>query len=138
DMMRILDFARLVRLPNAFTAMADICLGALVTGALPERLAPFLFLLLASTCLYWSGMVWNDYFDLEQDKRERPFRPLASGRVPVEAAFRLGIVLFGLGLLGAALADWQNGVAWGSLTCAVVLAAAILLYDSWLKRTWMG
>jgi hypothetical protein len=136
--MRMLDFARLVRLPNAFTALADICLGGLVTGALTEHLVPFVCLLLSSMCLYWAGMVWNDYFDLEQDKRERPFRPLASGRVPVEAAFRLGIVLFGLGLLGAALADWQNGVAWGSLTCAVVLAAAILLYDSWLKRTWMG
>src|SRR5262245_22030933 len=72
--MRMLDFARLVRLPNAFTAMADICLGALVTGALPERLVTFIFLLMASTSLYWAGMVWNDYFDLEQDKRERPFR----------------------------------------------------------------
>jgi hypothetical protein len=137
--MRMLDFARLVRLPNAFTALADICLGGLVTGALAEHLVPFACLLLSSTCLYWAGMVWNDYFDLEQDKRERPFRPLASGRVAVGTAFRLGMVLLGLGLLGAALADWQNGAAgWRSLTCAVVLAAAILLYDGWLKRTWMG
>ena len=29
----LLDLARLVRLPNAFTAMADICLWAVVTGA---------------------------------------------------------------------------------------------------------
>ena len=36
---------------------------------------------MASTLLYWSGMVWNDYFDLEQDRKERPGRPLASGRI---------------------------------------------------------
>src|SRR5438309_11761671 len=108
-MMRLLDFARLMRLPNAFTAIADICLGALVTGvALPERLVPFLFLLLASTCLYWSGMVWNDYFDIEQDKRERPLRPLASGRVAVATAFRIGVVLMALGIVFAGMADWEN------------------------------
>src|SRR4029077_2842965 len=137
DMMRILDFARLVRLPNAFTAMADICLGALVTGALPERLAPFLFLLLASLCLYWAGMVWNDYFDLEQDKRERPFRPLASGRVSVATARRLGILLMALGLGCAGLADLANGgLRWKALPLAIALGLAILLYDGWLKRTW--
>src|SRR5687768_421090 len=104
-MMRFLDFARLVRLPNVFTAIADICLGALVTGALPERLLPFLCLLACSTTLYWAGMVWNDYFDINQDKRERPFRPLASGRVSLGSAFRLGTFLMIAGLGFAALAD---------------------------------
>jgi 4-hydroxybenzoate polyprenyltransferase len=137
--MRLLDFARMVRLPNAFTAMSDICLGGLATGALGEHFVPFVCLLLSSTCLYSAGMVWNDYFDIDQDKRERPFRPLASGRVPIGEAFRLGMALFGVGLLFAAVADWQNGEAgWKSLTCAIILTAAILLYDGWLKRTWMG
>ena len=40
-MMRALDFARLVRLPNVFTAMADIGLAALATGmAFPARHLP--------------------------------------------------------------------------------------------------
>ena len=130
--MRMLDFARLVRLPNAFTAMADICLGALVTGALPERLVPFIFLLMASTCLYWAGMVWNDYFDLEQDKRERPFRPLASGRVTVSMALVVGSLLLSLGVIFA-LAATTN-----SFLIACLLVAAILLYDGLLKRTWAG
>src|SRR4051794_12158155 len=103
-MTRLLDFARLVRLPNAFTAVADICLGALVTGALPGRLFPFVCLLLASTFLYSAGMVWNDYFDLEQDKRERPFRPLASGRITLRTAQVLGCVLLVLGLAAATIA----------------------------------
>jgi 4-hydroxybenzoate polyprenyltransferase len=130
--MRMLDFARLVRLPNVFTAMADICLGALVTGALPERFVAFVFLLMASTCLYWAGMVWNDYFDLEQDKRERPFRPLASGSISVSGALILGSVLLSLGLIFALAA--ASKAFW----IACLLVAAILLYDGVLKRTWAG
>jgi 4-hydroxybenzoate polyprenyltransferase len=126
----LLDFARLVRLPNVFTAMADICLGALVTGALPERLIPFLCLLLASTFLYSAGMVWNDYFDIEQDKRERPHRPLASGRVSLGFARLLGCVLLILGLACAYFGE--------ALFIAMALAAAILLYDGLLKRSWAG
>jgi 4-hydroxybenzoate polyprenyltransferase len=138
-MIRLLDFARLVRLPNVFTAVADICLCALATGALPEHLPRFLVLLLSSTCLYWAGMVFNDYFDIEQDKRERPFRPLASGRVPLGSALRIGVLLLALGLGFAALADWESGgLRWRSLPLAFALVVSILLYDGLFKRTWAG
>jgi hypothetical protein len=134
-----LAFAQLVRLPNAFTAMADICLGAIVTGALPGQFLPFVLLLLSSTSLYWAGMVWNDYFDLEQDRRERPFRPLPSGRISLATARGLGIGLLAAGVLLAGLADWgEEGLRWHSLPLAVGLAAAILVYDGGLKRTWAG
>ena len=75
-MNRLRPYAQLVRLPNVFTALADIALAALATHALPAHTATFLLLCLASACLYCGGMVWNDFFDLEQDKRERPFRPI--------------------------------------------------------------
>jgi 4-hydroxybenzoate polyprenyltransferase len=126
-------------LPNVFTALADICLGALVTGALPAQLPAFGALLLASACLYCGGMVWNDYFDLEQDRRERPFRPLPSGKIALGAAVRLGLGLMAAGLLLAALADLRGESFRGlSLLIAVLLVLAIFLYDGWLKRTWAG
>src|SRR4051794_23744960 len=104
-----LAYARLVRLPNVFTAMADIALAALFLNALPDHLPTFLLLLLASSCLYCGGMVWNDYFDLEQDSRERPFRPLPSGKVSLRAAAALGTLLLlagvGLAALAGALGD---------------------------------
>ena len=128
----LLAFAQLMRLPNAFTAMADIGLGALVTGALPQQTTTFVLVLLASTCLYCAGMVWNDYFDVEQDRRERPFRPVPSGRVSPAAAARFGALLMLLGVLFAFL---------GSRTAAglaLALVAGIFLYDAWLKRTWAG
>jgi hypothetical protein len=136
-MNRLRAFAQLVRLPNVFTALADIALGALVTGALPARWLPFVLLALASACLYCAGMVWNDFFDIEQDRRERPFRPLPSGRVTVREAGLLGGILLGGGLTLSLLA----GLVLGSRTpvlLAVLLVGAILAYDAWLKRTWAG
>src|SRR5437588_175737 len=95
-MNRLRVYAQLVRLPNLPTALADVCLAALALAGQPPagRLADgfpwgvFALLLLASGLLYSSGMVWNDFFDQEQDRRERPFRPLPSGRArPGEAAW---------------------------------------------------
>jgi 4-hydroxybenzoate polyprenyltransferase len=143
-MTRLRTYAQLMRLPNVFTALADIGLAGLASGALSVQ-APlavwlsFLALLLASACLYCGGMVWNDYFDVEQDRKERPFRPLPSGRVKSAEAFRLGAGLLGSGLVLAWLAGWGgDGFRWTPLLLAGILAAAILLYDGWLKRTWAG
>src|SRR5207253_8894070 len=128
-------YAQLVRLPNVFTALADICLGwltALAAGTPLSRWPSFLCLLCASAALYSAGMVWNDFFDLEQDRRERPFRPLPSGRVQRRTAALLGGALLVAGLCFAALAGWFHGTAgWSVLTLAGLLVLAILLYDAW-------
>src|SRR5687767_4196141 len=102
-MKQLLAYAQLVRLPNTFTAMADIVLGAVVTGLLSSNWSSFLGLLAASICLYWSGMVWNDYFDIDQDRKERPGRPLASGNISLGAARNVAIGLMVAGLVFAFL-----------------------------------
>ncbi len=84
-------------------------------------------------------MVWNDFFDLEQDRKERPFRPLPSGRVSRRQAAGLGALL----LAGGFLLAWLAGLSRDPpstvpLSVAAALAAAILLYDAWLKRTVVG
>ena len=135
-------YAQLVRLPNVFTAMADIALGwlcAVATGTPAARWPSFLLLMAASACLYSAGMIWNDFFDVEQDQRERPFRPIPSGRINRRAAGTLGA----LALLVGALCAWQAGVVSGiasssPLIIALILALMILLYDGWLKRTFLG
>jgi 4-hydroxybenzoate polyprenyltransferase len=136
---RWLAYAQLVRLPNVFTAMADIALAALVTRALPEQTPRFILLLFASTCLYWAGMVLNDYFDLEQDRRERPFRPLPSGRISPRHAAGLALLLLVSGVTLAALVDAAaDGWRWRALPTALGLVAAIGLYDAVLKKKWLG
>jgi 4-hydroxybenzoate polyprenyltransferase len=147
-MSRLRAYAQLVRLPNVFTAVADIALGALAAGALPSRWLAFIMLALTSACLYSAGMVWNDYFDIEQDKKERPFRPLPSGRISSGEAVRIGIALFTSGLLLALFAGWLlslwrepeegRNLLWTHLILALILIAAILLYDGCLKRTAAG
>jgi 4-hydroxybenzoate polyprenyltransferase len=132
-------YAQLVRLPNVFTALADICLGALAAGALPERWPAFVCLLFASACLYSAGMVWNDFFDYEQDYRERPFRPLPSGKISrrMAATFGTSLLAFGVGFAGLAGAT-DSSFRMLPLVLAGFLVACILLYDGWLKHTSLG
>ncbi len=102
-MNRLQPYAQLVRLPNLPTALADIALGALAIGAWaePRRWPIYLLLMLASACLYCGGMAWNDFFDREQDRLERPDRPLPSGKItPRQAA----LCATGLVAAGAAFA----------------------------------
>jgi 4-hydroxybenzoate polyprenyltransferase len=136
--MRLMAYAQLVRLPNVFTAMADIVLAGAATGAILDHFGSFLCVLLASSLLYMSGMVWNDWFDVKQDRRERPGRPIPSGRVSEKDAAMLGTILIVAGLIAAAMADVVDGRGWSSLPIAAFLVAAIFLYNGVVKRTWMG
>jgi 4-hydroxybenzoate polyprenyltransferase len=84
-------------------------------------------------------MVWNDVFDVEQDRRERSFRPIPSGRVSYRGAALFGAGLLAAGIGWALLAGWrQDRLHWISGELAGCLVVAIVLYDAWLKRTWAG
>lgn len=135
DQSRWLTFARLLRLPNVFTAFADIALAGCAAGVVVGRSSVFVLLLLASGCLYLGGMVWNDVFDLDEDRKARPFRPLPNGAVRVRTAVVLALALTLAGVGFAALAD---GLASPTLLIAGVLAVNIVLYDGVLKHFWIG
>lgn len=138
-MHKLIAYAQLVRLPNTFTAMADIFLGAIATGLLLQNWLVFFCLLMSSTLLYWSGMVWNDYFDLDQDRLERPGRPLASGRISLRGALIFALMLMIGGLAFAFAADLLSSTGnWRSLPIAAVLVLAIFLYDGAFKATILG
>jgi 4-hydroxybenzoate polyprenyltransferase len=131
--MAIKPYLQLVRLPNVFTAAADSLAGwLLVMGTFqqPERWVP---LCLASMAIYAAGIVFNDLFDLEIDRLERPGRPLPSGRVRSAVASMLASALVALGLL-LAMASGKPS----SGLVALLLVLAVLAYDGGLKRTWLG
>ncbi|VTS05443.1 UbiA family prenyltransferase [Tuwongella immobilis] len=147
--MAWLPFARLMRIPNVWTAFADIALGAAMIAALvptsgidhfPWRMLGLMF---ASGLLYCSGMVWNDIFDLAEDRRDRPFRPLPSGQVRKAVAVRLAMTLMlaGVGLaaiVGIGAIPETGGFQPMPLMLAGALVVAILLYDRWMKHTPIG
>lgn len=142
-MSRALAYAQLLRLPNVFTALADIGLGLFATwgvgGVKPD--GPFWIsaslLLAGSACLYGAGMVWNDVFDVNEDRRDRPFRPLPSGRVSLRSAKALGTGLLVAGVAFATLAGLARQRLRPGLI-GIFLGVAILLYDGGLKRTPLG
>jgi hypothetical protein len=78
--------------------MADIGLGALAANTLPRSWLPVVLTAFVSAGLYTSGMVWNDFFDVEQDRRERPDRPIPSGRVSRRTAGLLAATLMLVGV----------------------------------------
>lgn len=135
----LLAWLQLVRLPNLFTAMADSAMGVLFVQAVvgPDDFRLLGLLMGASAALYAGGVALNDVFDLDIDLRERPARPIPSGRIAPEAARALGLGLLAMGLAAAWLAAFfagQNAV--GLVAC--VLAALVVAYNALIKRTPLG
>ena len=135
-------YLQLFRIPNVFTAMADVTVGYLFLNPNLCPAGSFCCLLAASCCLYTAGMVLNDVFDARVDAQQRPQRPIPSGRIGLETARRLG---FGLLLIGV-LFGWIGGywvgthfhIPWRSGAVATLLAVTVVLYDAVLKRTWLA
>ena len=151
------SYLQLLRLPNIFTAMADAAMGLLFIeadwawndagGLRPLGLWALGVIVAASSLLYAGGVVLNDVFDLERDREERPERPLPSGRVSLRTARWLGWDLLLLGamlpcgvavLLHRALPGADLGVAVRPAAVALILALAIVLYNTVLKPTLLG
>ena len=125
---------KLLRLPNVFTAAADVMMGYLVTHGDLQPPMHFALLAVASCLLYLSGMVLNDVFDAEADARDRPERPIPSGRIPLRSAAAVGWAMLGSGVLAAWFvsywaSDWRPGVV------GTLLGSSVVLYDAVLKRT---
>lgn len=134
---KIRGYLELLRLPNVFTAIADVLMGYLLTHPTVDSPQLLGLILLASGCLYLAGMVLNDVFDYQVDLAERPTRPLPAGLVAMRTAAGLGYLLLAAGLaLG-----WSVAAASHTLRTGIVvtlLACAVWLYDRLLKRTPLG
>ena len=163
---RLQSYLELLRLPNVFTAVADVAMGfffavwtdfflhgaswAVNADNNPPSLLPIGIwtlglLIAASASLYLAGMVLNDLFDVELDREEQPYRPLPSGRISLAAARLLGWNLLSVGVMLAAGAsalvpahakDFESN--WRPALVAAALAVLIVLYNAWLKRTPLG
>jgi 4-hydroxybenzoate polyprenyltransferase len=130
---RWLAYARLIRLPNVFSAVADVAMGTVLLNVVSVSDADgWGWLAASSALLYAGGMVSNDLFDLEEDRRDRPKRPLPAGAVPLRSAVLLAAVLFVVGVALAAVRGSASGLV------AVALVGAIFAYNGWLKRTPIG
>ncbi len=130
DRPTLRDLAELVRAPAALSIPGDTVAGAAAAGGLRPSTPG---LAAASVCLYWGGMAANDWADRELDARDRPQRPIPSGRVQPRHALltAAGLTAAGVGL--AALTGGRRAAA-----VAIPLAATVWAYDLWAKNTAAG
>ena len=131
---RLKQYLLLIRLPNVFTTPSNILTGyfaAAVTVA-ETNSTHLVALMISSGLLYIAGIVLNDYFDIEIDKRERPSRPLPSGAISRRSALTIAIVALSIANIMALV------VGTISLTVSVALSVAIIAYDYRLKHGLFG
>lgn len=118
----------LVRAGNLPTTLSNALVGwAISTTAAPDR--RFALAAIAIASLYAAGMIFNDICDEAIDRRERPRRPIPSGRIPLPKALAAFVLLAALALLLLGLASPAAIAAGG------VLVALIVLYDLWHARS---
>lgn len=121
------DYLELVRAPAVLTVLGDTLAGGSAAGhTLSGRR---IILPLASACLYAGGMALNDYADRGTDSRERPERPIPSGRISAGNALTAAAALTVAGLGLSAAGGGRRAFAVG-----LPLAAAIWTYDLLAKH----
>jgi hypothetical protein len=124
----------ILRISNLPTVWTNVLVGVVLSIAVarpsnPNLVAGLVIAIVAGSCLYLAGMVFNDVFDVEIDRQERPRRPIPSGRIGRGAAAVVGTVLLAIGV-GL---PWMHGILAGVVATSIGLM--LLAYDALHART---
>ena len=121
---------RLLRLPNLLTVPGDILAGFLLAPAAGATdWAELLLAIPAGLLLYAAGLCLNDLFDYKEDLRDRPDRPLPSGKISREETAAFSLIFLWVAAFMAAFFD--------ALPVALPLILCIILYNVGIKRNWL-
>jgi len=121
------EYLQLIRLPGIFTAFSNVLVGYFFSFTFNSEIFLLPYLLTTSGMLFCSGMIFNDYFDYNLDKKERSFRPLASGKISKKNALLIGFIFLLLANISASFLGFD------SLIISLILTCAILFYNFKLK-----
>ncbi len=128
----IYNWFRLLRVPNLFTApgdsLAGLLLATLLTAAEPPSPRAIALTAAASFLAYAFGILTNDIFDIKEDRKFRPERPLPSGVISVPSAVIAAIVT-AIGGTACAVAILPRAIGF-----YLLLLALIMLYNGTAKR----
>lgn len=131
----IKNYLLLIRLPNLFTLPSNILLGFILASTFTltiSSIIQILMLVTISTLLYCVGLILNDLFDYEIDRKERPNRPIVSGKISRKIAIIIVTVFTAIALTLSLL------VSVTTFSISVLLLAIIFGYDKYLKNTNAG
>jgi UbiA prenyltransferase family len=119
-------YLRLLRPANIVTSVADVAAGTAIAGVYLLRPIPVgdvAALCISTACLYGGGIVFNDVFDADLDKIERPERPIPSGLISLVGATMLGLMLLTSGIVIAFVNSFESGAI------AALIAGLAVLYN---------
>ena len=123
-----------MRPANIVTAIADVLAGIAISGFMAAwvfnylHILPVLLLCISTAGLYGGGVVFNDVFDADLDRVERPERPIPSGLISLRAATTLGSILLIAGIVAAFAVNLTSGLL------ASLITIAALVYNKWGKH----
>jgi 4-hydroxybenzoate polyprenyltransferase len=139
SVQKAVGFLRLMRLANVITAVSDIMAGIAIAGYFNNMddgqfsIRPVILYIVATIGLYGGGVVFNDVFDAELDKVERPERPIPSGLISKSSATFFATLLMVMGIAAAAMIH-PEGLFSISGLLAFAIAIAAVVYDKWGKH----
>lgn len=113
------------------TSVADILAGIAISGYLLNQNAdyiPLLLLCISTIGLYGGGIVFNDVFDADLDRIERPERAIPSGAIKLSEAVILGLVFLLIGVLASFAYSIESGLI------ALLIAFFALIYNKFGKH----
>jgi 4-hydroxybenzoate polyprenyltransferase len=120
-----------MRPANIVTSVADVLAGIAISGFFLEtdrEILPVFLLCLSTIGLYGGGIVFNDVFDADLDKVERPERAIPSGAISKKEATLLGIILLCIGFLAAFAFSVRSGII------AFLILVFALVYNKYGKH----
>jgi 4-hydroxybenzoate polyprenyltransferase len=131
---RTIGFLRLTRPANVVTSVSDVLAGIAISGFLVGwmyawfHITWILLMCFSTACLYAGGIVFNDVFDADLDKLERPERPIPSGLISSSSAATFGAILLIVGIIAALRVNYTSALI------AASIAIIALVYNKWGKH----
>jgi 4-hydroxybenzoate polyprenyltransferase len=112
----------LLRISNAPTCLSNVLVGWVIGGGKAD-LIPLAVVCGMVIAIYLAGMILNDVFDVEWDRRHRPDRPIAAGLISRGMACSVAIIM----LIAATGAGAWLGPA--TFTATLLLVGLVIAYD---------
>ncbi len=113
---------------NVLIGMLSIFIGALISGTI-HPLINVLLACVSGGFIAGAANVINDYYDVEIDKINKPYRPIAAGKVTRREGFYFSMILF---IIGVGLAYFIN---WKAFSICIIAFILLFSYSAKFKRT---
>lgn len=136
-MNKIFAYLKLTRPQNNLIAALSVLVGALVSKDM-EFWWGVTFACLSAFFISAGGNCLNDYFDIEIDKINKPFRPLPRGEISPKSALWFSGFLFFVGLCMSFFIAQAEACGYHKSLSVVIATTAIIFlifYGHTLKRT---